>query len=88
MSKELSDDDIVEIWQTGLKKPKTELTGFAQYCLPSGMIRLVYTLIERIQLSEFVAKPFFTYCKSILGDVSTYTCKVLNLHTIPLAMIG
>ncbi len=88
MSKELSDNDILDIWLSGLDRDAGGLKGFAQYRLPSGMIRLVYTLKEPTTLSAFVQEPFFNYTKSILGDVSTYTCKVLNLNTIPTATIG
>ncbi len=52
------------------------------------MIRLVYTLKEEVDLATYVQDPFFNYCKSILGDVSTYNCKILNLNTIPLAVAG
>ena len=88
VSKELGDCDIIDIWVKGLKKPNSDLTGFAQYRLPSGMIRLVYNLDRKVDLAVYIRDPFFSYCKSILGDISTYTCKVLNLNTIPVATIG
>jgi hypothetical protein len=88
VSKELGDHDILAIWESGLKKPTNLLTGFSQYRLPSGLIRLVYTLKSTVDLAIFVKDPFFTYQKSILGDISTYTCKVLNLSLIPLASVG
>ncbi len=88
MNRELSDDDVVNIWQQGLKKPLGDLKGFAQYRLPSGMVRLVYSLKERVNLAEYIVDPFFQYQKSILGDISTYTCKVLNLSTLQSAVVG
>ncbi len=88
VTKELSDSDIVEIWRQGLKKESGDLLGIAQYRLPSGLIRLVYTLKEPVRLAEYIADPFFTYRKTILGDVNTYTCKVLHLHTIQQANVG
>ena len=69
VSKELSDCDIVDIWETGLKKPVAELKGIAQYRLPSGMIRLVYELRESVDLALFIRDPFFNYRKSILGII-------------------
>ncbi len=88
MNKELSDDDVVNIWRQGLKKDLSDLKGFAQYRLPSGMVRLVYSLKEKVDLSIYIVDPFFTYVKSILGDVSTYTCKVLNLQSLLQAVVG
>ncbi len=52
------------------------------------LFRLVYTLKEKVDLATFVRDPYFTYQKSILGDISTYTCKVLNLASIALAEEG
>ncbi len=88
VTKEISDNDIVDIWRQGLKKDPRDVLGFAQYRLPSGVIRLVYTLQEPVNLASYVQDPFFTYRKTILGDVTTYMCKVLNLHTIPAAVVG
>ncbi len=48
----------------------------------------MYNLKEKVDLCDFVDNPFFTYQKSILGDISTYACKILNLHTIPPADVG
>jgi hypothetical protein len=73
---------------SGLNKSAGDLTGFTQYRLPSGMVRLVYTLKEPVELATFICDPFFNFTKTIFGDVSTFTCKVLNLNTIPLAKAG
>jgi len=88
LSRELSEDDVIAIWVQGLKKPISDVSGYAQFRQPSGMVRLNYNLKEPVDLAEYVLDPFFSYVKSILGDVSTYTCKVLHLHTIPQATIG
>ncbi len=78
----------MNIWRQGLKKDPNDLKGIAQYRLPSGMVRLVYSLKEKVDLSLYIVDPFFSYCKSILGDVSTYTCKVLNLQSLIKATVG
>jgi hypothetical protein len=39
VSKELGDNDIIEIWHVGFKKNTALIKGFAQYRQPSGMIR-------------------------------------------------
>jgi hypothetical protein len=67
VAKELSDCDVIEIWRQGLKKSLDDVKGFAQYRLPSGMIRLIYTLKEAVNLADYILDPFFSYCKSILG---------------------
>jgi hypothetical protein len=36
----------------------------------------------------FVADPYFTHVKEILGDSVTYACKVLDLNALPVAKIG
>jgi hypothetical protein len=88
LTKELGDSDIIEIWRQGLEKSPNDLVGFAQYRMPSGMVRLVYSLKNKVDLSDYIDDPFFTYSKSILGDISKYTCKVLSLHLIPKAIEG
>ena len=52
------------------------------------MVRLNYELKEPVDLAEYILDPFFSYVKTVLGDVSTYTCKVLHLNTIPQAKVG
>jgi hypothetical protein len=50
LAKEFCDKDIADIWEGGLGKPTQLLVGLAQYKLPSGVIRLVYTLSEKVSL--------------------------------------
>jgi hypothetical protein len=50
LAKEFCDRDIADIWEGGLGKSPQELSGFAQYKLPSGVLRLVYTLIQKVNL--------------------------------------
>ncbi len=52
------------------------------------MVRLVYSLKNKVDLATYITDPFFTYSKSILGDINKYTCKVLSLHLIPRAIEG
>jgi hypothetical protein len=52
LAKEFSDQDIIDIWGVGLVKDPKEVTGFSQYKLPSGVIRLVYTLPKKIDLGK------------------------------------
>jgi hypothetical protein len=53
LAKEFCDRDIADIWESGLGKPPQELSGFAQYKLPSGVLRLVYTLQQKVALGIF-----------------------------------
>jgi len=41
-----------------------------------------------VSLSTFVADPYFTHVKEVLGDSVTYACKILDLNLLPLAKIG
>lgn len=72
----------------GLKKSASDIKGYGQYRLPSGGVRLVYDLKDSVDLAIFAQDPFFSYSKSILGDISKYGCKILNLNTIPEATVG
>jgi hypothetical protein len=51
-----------------------------------------FRLKKPVKLSEFVIDPFFTHVKDVgagvVGDSVTYSCKVLDLSTIPEAKIG
>jgi len=60
VAKEFCDQDIFDIWKSGLVKDTKEIIGFAQYKLPSGVIRLVYTISEKVDLGTF-ADRFFPY---------------------------
>ncbi len=72
INREICDGDIIEIWRQGLKKSVGDLNGFAQYKQPSGVIRLVYKLKERVDLAVYISDPFFNYSKSILGITTIY----------------
>jgi hypothetical protein len=52
LAKEFGDQDILDIWEKGLEKKKEDITGFSQYRLPSGVIRVVYTITQRITLGN------------------------------------
>jgi hypothetical protein len=52
VSKEFCDKDIIDIWESGLLKDPKVITGFSQYKLPSGVMRLVYTINQRIALGK------------------------------------
>jgi hypothetical protein len=47
-----------------------------------------FRLKKPVRLAEFVTDPFFTHVKEVLGDSVTYSCKILDLSTIPVANIG
>jgi hypothetical protein len=47
-----------------------------------------FRLKKAVKLSDFITDPFFTHVKEVLGDSVTYSCKVLDLSTIPEAKIG
>ncbi len=47
-----------------------------------------FSLKKPVKLSEFVTDPFFTHVKDVLGDSVTYSCKVLDLGSIPEAKVG
>jgi hypothetical protein len=47
-----------------------------------------FRLKKSVKLSEFVEDPFFTHVKDVLGESVTYSCKVLDLSTIPEAKVG
>ncbi len=36
----------------------------------------------------FVADPFFTHVKNVMDESVTYSCKVLDMNTLPEAKIG
>jgi hypothetical protein len=50
LAKEFGDQDILDIWIKGLEKNQEDLTGFSQYRLPSGVIRVVYTISKKTDL--------------------------------------
>jgi hypothetical protein len=62
LAKEFCDQDIINIWETGLIKNPKEITGFSQYKLPSGVIRLVYTLEKKIDLGNLSLTLFLNLC--------------------------
>jgi hypothetical protein len=70
LAKEFCDQDILNIWEAGLIKNPKEITGFSQYKLPSGVIRLVYSLEKKIDLG----KP-----KPISQFVLNYISQILSL---------
>ncbi len=39
-------------------------------------------------LASFVDDPYFTYVKTVMDDSVTYSCKILDMSTIPQAEIG
>jgi hypothetical protein len=52
LAKEFDDLDILDIWEKGLEKKKEDITGFSQYRLPSGVVRIVYTITKKIDLGN------------------------------------
>jgi hypothetical protein len=50
--------------------------------------RINFRLKSRVKFATFVTDPFFTYVKDYYGDSIVYSCKVLDLNTIPQAKIG
>ena len=52
------------------------------------MVRIVYQLKSPVDLTKFAEDPFYNYCKTVLGDISTYTCKVLYLTAIKEVEVG
>jgi hypothetical protein len=52
LAKEFGDQDIVDIWTKGLEKDPKVVTGFSQYKLPSGVVRVIYTITQRICLGK------------------------------------
>ena len=52
------------------------------------MTRINFRLHDVIALGNFVTDPYFIHVKEILGDSVTYSCKVLDLNTLPVAEIG
>ncbi len=52
MAKEFGHQDIVDIWTKGLEKDPKVVNGFSQYKLPSGVIRVIYTITEPIGLGK------------------------------------
>jgi hypothetical protein len=65
LAKEFGDQDILDIWEKGLEKQKEKITGFSQYRLPSGVIRIVYTIVEKIDLGSYSSSTiilFFDFC--------------------------
>lgn len=53
-----------------------------------GTTRINFRLKSKISLATFVGDPFFTHVKDVAGDSVNYSCKVLDLNTIPEAKIG
>ncbi len=41
-----------------------------------------------MSLARFVTDPYFTHTKEALGESVNYSCKVLDMNTIPQAKIG
>ncbi len=52
LAKEFGDQDILDIWTKGLEKDAKDITGFSQYKLPSGVIRIVYSIAHRVDLGK------------------------------------
>jgi hypothetical protein len=36
----------------------------------------------------FVADPFFTHVKNVMDESMTYSCKVLDMNSLPVAKLG
>ncbi len=53
-----------------------------------GTTRINFRLKSNVALSMFVADPFFTHVKEVSGDSINYSCKVLDLNSLPVAKIG
>jgi hypothetical protein len=56
--------------------------------LTLGTTRINFRLNLSISLSTFVSDPYFTHVKYVSGESVTYSCKVLDMNTIPQAKIG
>ncbi len=73
LAKEFCDKDIVDVWEGGLGKQTQLLTGFAQYKLPSGVIRLVYTLAEKVSLgTTFQFAIWLLFPKTLLNLLAEF----------------
>ncbi len=53
-----------------------------------GTTRINFRLKTAVSLASFVSDPYFTHVKHISGESTTYSCKVLDMSTIPEAKIG
>ncbi len=52
LAKEFGDLDILDIWSKGLSKDTEEIAGFSQYKLPSGVVRIVYSIKQSVNLGN------------------------------------
>ena len=88
LTKEFSDSELVDLWVHGLKKEKALLKGFSSFRNPSGSTRINFRLRAGVALGLFVTDPFFTHVKNVMDESVTYSCKILDMNTLPQADIG
>ncbi len=53
-----------------------------------GTTRINFCLKRAVALDSFVQNPFFTHVRNVQDESVTYSCKVLDLTSLPQATIG
>jgi len=81
-------EEVKDLWNKTLKRPRDEVIGLSSARLENGALRLNIHLNRDIALEEVSATPDFEFERSSVFKNCTYSCRVVGFGSIVEADVG